>query len=158
MLTNRGYDERQNAMLDYSTWSSLLPTRKRLRSPVFVQAVGLHFQCQLEGPLTYLKSALAYFAVSTVPKPLNLWLGLHAPGLNKAAKYIPTQGREAVSLLNAGVLQELEKMSPGELTDGASKSMEWYSATDGAESFDGTHYSYQVLNSGPNLILTSHFS
>lgn len=122
----------------------MIPYPNHNRSPVFIQSVGLHMNCSVPAALSFVKGTISYLSTVHVPRAISLWMGLHAPGLNKAVKYIPTQGREAVKKLNEGVQKELEAIGQGEIIDGATKSMEWFNATDGAESFDGTHYSYQV--------------
>jgi hypothetical protein len=71
---------------------------------------------------------------------------VHAPALNKPERYLVEQGPQSVQRCNAEIGQIIDTLSPGEIIqkDGVLKMIDWYNVTDGAVSFDGTHYAYQV--------------
>lgn len=146
----------ESPLTHYETYSSLLPTSKRLRSTLFLQSVGLHFACALPPAIAYLHAAVGYFAQQHIPRAINLWMGLHAPGENKNVKYRATQGRDSVKRLNEGMSEEVDALAAGEeeMVRGALRSFDWYNATEGAESFDGTHYSYQVSSFFISVVLS----
>lgn len=58
------------------------------------------------------------------------------------------QGPGPTKKYNAAIRDALEELSPGEAYEGAWRQLEWYNVTDGAVSYDGTHYSYQVRRRG----------
>jgi hypothetical protein len=138
-------DDWSTSTKTYEAYSSKLPASVSAKSALFLQSTGLHFDCDIPSALRYVHSAIRHFSTLRVPHPINLWMSLHAPGENKAKKYIEKQGRKVVAALNKGVAEEVERISPeGEIVEGRAKIFPTYNITEGAESFDGTHYSYQV--------------
>lgn len=81
---------------------------------------------------------------SLTPRPISLWSAYSAPSTRKPKKFAAKQGSEAVKKYNGEVQDALTKVSPGEVAFGAMRSMDWFAATDGAYSYDGTHSSYIV--------------
>ena len=49
-----------------------------------------------------------------------------------------------MSNFNREIESELEGLQKGRIVDGATGFVDWYGVTDGARSFDGTHYMFQV--------------
>lgn len=78
---------------------------------------------------------------SNIPQPLKIWSGNPAPAPNKPVAWLETQGPAPTMRYNDEMNGVLAELSPGELSMGAWKQVEWYNTTDGALSYDGTHYS-----------------
>ncbi|KAM0790413.1 hypothetical protein ACM66B_003294 [Microbotryomycetes sp. NB124-2] len=124
-------------------------------SPVVVQSFGLH--CGMLPSIAAfgsLKPLLAY-ARTAFPRPLSLWLGIHAPGANKPPQFLDKQGHDPVLRYNFAVEQTLDDIQPLKepLHDGRTGVLDFFGMTDGAESFDGTHYMYQVNMEKAHLLL-----
>jgi hypothetical protein len=117
-------------MTNYAEYIAKLPPHITTKSPIFLQSLGLHFDCSIPPVLRYLHSAISYFSTLYIPRPIHLWIGLHAPGLNKPVKHNATQGREMVQILNTAVRDEIERISPqGSMIYGATNWMGFYNIT-----------------------------
>lgn len=72
------------------------------------------------------------------PRPLSLWMGIHAPAPGKPAEWAKAQDAEHVLHYNAVVAEALNVLAPGdEVGDRMMSEVSWFGATDGAESYDG---------------------
>ncbi|GAA5875154.1 hypothetical protein JCM1840_007267 [Sporobolomyces johnsonii] len=130
----------------YSDWLSSLPSHKSNLSPIFISGFGLHHHLNSRtGILGYIRPFLAR-ALGTFPRPVGLWFATHAPAPGKPERWAEEQGADHVKRYNRDLENLLDVLAPGEIVDerGAMKVVDWYNVTDGAESYDGTHYSYQV--------------
>lgn len=130
----------------WQKWLDLVPGHKRLRSPVLISGQGLHFNLEPHiAILGFVKPMLELFR-NAYPRPIGLWAGIHAPGSNKPERYMEGQGPMAVKNFNAKLQESITGMSPQNIIEpgGGIKLLDWYNMTDGATSYDGTHYSYQV--------------
>lgn len=83
---------------------------------------------------------LAY-ARTAFPKPVLLWHHIHAPGPNKPVQYLAEQGREPVKVYNAAMEKEIARLVRPEAPMAI---FDTFGLTDGAYTFDGTHYAYQA--------------
>ncbi|KAL8279987.1 hypothetical protein RQP46_007568 [Phenoliferia psychrophenolica] len=136
------------------SYLQMAPTLLPSLSPLIINAYGLH--CGLENfyrPIIGALKPLHVYSQSVFPRPLSLWMGVHAPGSNKPAQYLPQQGVEAVKNYNAEMAARVEAMQPGRIVDGAMGVVDVYGMTDGARSFDGTHFMYQVNMEKAMLLL-----
>lgn len=81
---------------------------------------------------------------SADPRPIPFFSSYPAVPPNKIEKFAVKQGPERTKRYNAEIRKILPEISPGELYQGAMHQLERYNSTNGAVSFDGTHYSYQA--------------
>jgi hypothetical protein len=129
--------ESEFPMDHYETYRATLSKQTVAKSGLFLQAVGLHLRGSVSAALLYLHTSVRYFSTTAIPRGINLWIGLHAPGLNKPPQYKAVQGREVVKMLNAGVREEIRRISPqGFIADGTAKFMAWYNVTVGTSAGD----------------------
>ncbi|GAA5933777.1 hypothetical protein JCM3775_000281 [Rhodotorula graminis] len=130
----------------YRTYVDALPERRRRYSPIFVLGVGIHSAWNVRETLDlHLAPFLAQTSSATAtPRPLTFFSGYPAVPANKPPTYLPRQGAASTRQYNADVRELLDNVSPGEPSEGAWTMLEWYNVTDGAHSFDGTHYGFQV--------------
>ncbi|GJN93791.1 hypothetical protein Rhopal_006849-T1 [Rhodotorula paludigena] len=92
---------------------------------------------------------------TTFPQPLPFWSSYPAVGPNKPQRFMKKQGPGPTKKYNAAIRNALEELSPGEAYEGAWRQLEWYNVTDGAVSYDGTHYSYQVAMERAQIFLNT---
>ncbi|GAA5972117.1 hypothetical protein JCM11641_002504 [Rhodosporidiobolus odoratus] len=130
---------------NFREFRSRLPHRTQLYSPIYLTALGSH--------LDYNTSALVpdYFdsIFSTLshvyPTPLNLFLGPHKPGSNQPKMFWHRQGPKKVKAFKNEVPMLLgERSWEREMYRGGARYIDYYEMSDGAVSYDGVHYSYQV--------------
>ncbi|GAA5824400.1 hypothetical protein JCM11251_000406 [Rhodosporidiobolus azoricus] len=130
----------------YDQWRWNLPAHKSILSHVYIAGFGLHHHLNTRtGILGFIRPFLSRSA-TLFPRPIGLWMGIHAPAPGKPERWAEEQGEKNVKRYNGEVKQFLDAVSPGEFVeeDGPMKVADWYNVTDGAESYDGSHYSYQV--------------
>lgn len=134
----------------YLDWRSRLGTNASSLSTVMIQSYGLHCHFKPWIPLFGVFKPLLTHAASAFPRPLLLWLGVSAPGSNKPIEYLQTQGADQVKTYNEAIASVLPTLqdSTESLAEGRMGVMETYGMTNGAKSFDGTHYMYHVNVSG----------
>ncbi|GAA5891594.1 hypothetical protein JCM8208_007333 [Rhodotorula glutinis] len=137
----------------YRDYVDALPERRKLYSPVFVLGVGIHSAWNVQETLDLHLSPFLEHASSSSPRPLAFFSGYPAVPANKPPTYLPRQGADNTQRYNADVRELLGKVSPGEASDGARTMLDWYGMTDGARSFDGTHYAYQVAMERAQIFL-----
>ncbi|KAI5478752.1 hypothetical protein MNV49_004677 [Pseudohyphozyma bogoriensis] len=128
----------------FTTWLRNRAPHKKLRSPVFIISSGLHHNLS---PLFALLGLLKpYLALSQplFPRPISIWSLLHSPGNRKPEQYAKSQGADASIGYNRIISRMIKIFSPGEAVEGAMQSVDWFNVTEGADSYDGTHYAYQV--------------
>ncbi|GAA5898487.1 hypothetical protein JCM6882_007794 [Rhodosporidiobolus microsporus] len=129
----------------FRDWRERLSPRQQVYSPVYITGVGGHMNYDTSTLVpTYLDSLFSTLS-HHFPSPLNLFAGPHIPGTNQPKMFKERQGphkvrayREEVPLLLA------ERSKEKEMYRGAARYVDFYESTDGAVSFDGVHYSYQV--------------
>jgi len=142
----------------YRKYVDALPERRKRFSPIFVLGVGIHSGASFSSfssrstdleidapprPTTawnvqetldlHLSPFLAH-AASSSPRPLAFFSGYPAVPPNKPPTYLPRQGAKNTQQYNADVRELLEKVSPGEASEGAWTMLDWYGVTDGGPS------------------------
>ncbi|ORY89594.1 hypothetical protein BCR35DRAFT_299968 [Leucosporidium creatinivorum] len=129
----------------YEQWLNLRPAHKKMLSPVFVEGFGLHNRLDAStAVLGFIRPVLALSA-RLFPRPLSLWMGIHSPAPGKPAEWAEAQNAEHVLAYNDVIAEALEVLAPGEAVGERMMSeVSWFAATEGAESYDGSHYSQQV--------------
>ncbi|GAA5916366.1 hypothetical protein JCM6882_000865 [Rhodosporidiobolus microsporus] len=130
----------------YDQWRWSLPAHKQILSHLYIAGVGLHHHLNTRtGILGFVRPFLTR-SKTLFPRPVGLWTGIHAPAPGKPERWAEEQGEKNVKRYNGEVQQFLEAVAPGEFVEesAAMKVVDWYNVTDGAESYDGSHYSYQV--------------
>ena len=128
-----------------------LPARRQRFSPIMVPGTGVHDSYNFTRVAAYHIAPFNSYALTLPeerPQPLKLFSMALAPGALKPTWALPFQGPESVLSFNAAMKEELAKANAvlGE-TDpsrGAWGAFDWYNITDGADSYDGTHYSFQI--------------
>lgn len=84
------------------------------------------------------------------PQGEQVWIARHAPGRNKPAEYIRTQGAEATLRYNEELQRFFEARARGEGRPRVPV-FETYNLTVEATSFDGSHYGQQASLLGGRL-------
>ncbi|GAA5867937.1 hypothetical protein JCM8547_003419 [Rhodosporidiobolus lusitaniae] len=130
----------------FNEWHARLPSRSHLYSPVYITGLGGHFDYT---PSTLLSSSYLDTLFSTLsrhfPTPLNLFMGPHAPGENQQPQYNARQGPQRVKAFAEQVPGLLrERSTEKEMGRGGARYVDFFASTEGAKSYDGVHYSYQV--------------
>lgn len=127
-------------------WQRKLPPSRSGLSPAIIQSFGLHCHLLPFIPRFGIFKPLFAHAANAFPRPLLLWIGVNAPGLNKPPQYLKEQGSDQVLRYNRIIRNELADMQdPSEsVAEGKMAILETYGMTDGAKSFDGTHYMWSV--------------
>jgi hypothetical protein len=144
----------------YNAFIHSLPARRQQYSPIYIEGTGIHYGSSLiprrqslllltrRFPLLHpiapgfrtapsLEMHINPFLTNTStasPLPLKLWSGYPAPGANKPVKYLIRQGPNATRTYNFAMHDLLEQTSPGELSMGAWRQVDWFNSTDGGES------------------------
>ncbi|BGP27467.1 hypothetical protein JCM10295v2_006435 [Rhodotorula toruloides] len=121
-----------------------LPPDRRRYSPVFVEATGIHYQWDANATLAVHISPFIRNTSSLIPRPIPFFSGYPAVPLNKPVQWVDIQGPEITQRYNREMLVALEEISPEGSIDGGWTMLQWYNVTDGAVSYDGTHYDYQI--------------
>ncbi|GJN93792.1 hypothetical protein Rhopal_006850-T1 [Rhodotorula paludigena] len=127
----------------YQTFVSSVPANRRRYSPVSVVSDGIHYGWRVNATLEMHLLPFLSNTSSANPRPIPFFSSYPAVPPNKIEKFAVKQGPERTKRYNAEIRKVLSEISPGELYQGAMHQLEWYNSTDGAVSFDGTHYSYQ---------------
>ncbi|GAA5825057.1 hypothetical protein JCM11251_006079 [Rhodosporidiobolus azoricus] len=139
------YKPDSSSFTSFRDWRERLSPRQQLFSPIYLTGVGGHMNYDTSTLVpTYLDTLFSTLS-HHFPSPLNLFAGPHTPGANQPKMFRERQGphkvrayREQVQLLLA------ERSKERELARGGARYVDFYESTDGATSFDGVHYSYQV--------------
>ncbi|KAL8280669.1 hypothetical protein RQP46_006992 [Phenoliferia psychrophenolica] len=147
----------ENPAGNFSSFLNTLPLSRQSLSPIVVLSAGIHFDFRLQDAMDYHISPYLSNTTSLTPRPISLWSAYSAPSPRKPAKFRAKQGAEVVKKFNGDVQKTLSVVSPGEVAFGAMRSLEWYGATDGAYSYDGTHHSYLVNMEKAQYALVPHF-
>lgn len=121
-----------------------LPPERRRYSPVFVEATGIHYHWNVNSTIAVHISPFIRNTSSLIPRPIPFFSGDPAVPPNKPVEWMGIQGPEVTKQYNQELLSALEVVSPEASIDGGWTMLQWYNVTDGAVSFDGTHYDYQV--------------
>ncbi|BGP17301.1 hypothetical protein JCM10213_009095 [Rhodosporidiobolus nylandii] len=130
----------------YDQWRWSLPPSRSILSHIHISGFGLHHHLNsLTGIQGFVRPYL-HKARQIFPRPVGLWFGIHAPAPGKPERWVEEQGEKNVKRYNREVGSLLDALAPGEFVEesAAMKMVDWYNSTDGAESYDGSHYSYQV--------------
>lgn len=131
---------------EWQDWIDQLPPHKQSLSPIFFTGTGLHYNCDpdwaFQGNIRNVYGAYR----NHWPRPMAIWSGIHAPGINKPEMYLEKQGPEPVARYNRRIGEYIDALSPQGFAEpgGFFKQINWFNVTDGAASYDGTHYSFQV--------------
>ncbi|GAA5869150.1 hypothetical protein JCM1840_004307 [Sporobolomyces johnsonii] len=137
----------------YNQFIHALPPKRQQYSPILVEATGIHYRWRTEPTVeVHVKPFLANTS-TVVPKPLVFWSGYPAVPANKPPDFMRIQGPEQTKGYNDAMRAILPTLSPGEIHEGAWRQLEWYNATEGGKSYDGTHYSYQVAMERAQIFL-----
>ncbi|KAM0755398.1 hypothetical protein T439DRAFT_320089 [Meredithblackwellia eburnea MCA 4105] len=137
----------------YEEWRSRTPPEKRALSPVLVNSFGLHCHLLPNISISGAIKPLFIHSHTAYPRPLSLWGEVHAPASNKPQKFAKKQGPEAVTKYNNIMTERIRALHPGSVLEGAVGILSWYGLTDGAKSFDGTHYAFQINMEKAQLLL-----
>ncbi|BGP03498.1 hypothetical protein NBRC10513v2_007229 [Rhodotorula toruloides] len=139
----------------YLDWRDRMPPSRSGLSPAIIQSFGLHCHFLPFIPRFGIFKPLFAHAATAFPRPLLLWIGINAPGLNKPPQYLKEQGGDQVLRYNKIIAEELVDMQqPSETAaEGKMAVLETYGMTDGAKSFDGTHYMWNVNMEKAQLLL-----
>lgn len=121
-----------------------LPPDRRRYSPIFVEATGIHYQWDFNATLAVHISPFIRNTSALIPRPIPFFSGYPAVPPNKPVQWLGIQGPEVTQKYNREMLAALEEVSPEGSIDGGWTMLQWYNVTDGAVSYDGTHYDYQV--------------
>ncbi|BGP56493.1 hypothetical protein JCM8202v2_004114 [Rhodotorula sphaerocarpa] len=130
----------------YRDWRARLPQRNQPYSPVLITGLGLHFGFNLSVHQFHdWIEADRDFTSRQYPAPVKLFLGPHKPGRNQQPVYIPKQGPLKLAAYKEAAEKVLASYSSSPLaTEGSWRYLDTWGMTDGAVSYDGSHYSYQV--------------
>ncbi|BGP51411.1 hypothetical protein JCM10450v2_007353 [Rhodotorula kratochvilovae] len=137
----------------YHQFVDALPARRRQYSPIFVHATGIHYWWRTPQTLDVHLLPFLANASAAEPRPLAFFSGYPAVPSNKPARYAKKQSKANTQRYNDEIRAVLPEISPGEIYEGAWRMLEWYNVTDGALSFDGTHYAYQVAMERAQIFL-----
>lgn len=114
---------------------------------------GLHFAYNLTDVRSMWFPTLFHIHAHSFPRPVSFVTGSHHPGANQPEKYVDTQGPAVVEQYNHDLKELLEELSPGEAGTGGTSFVPFWGMSNGAYSFDGVHYSYQVNMEKVQLLL-----
>ncbi|BGP41395.1 hypothetical protein JCM10449v2_005373 [Rhodotorula kratochvilovae] len=138
----------------YQAWHSRLPKRAQLYSPIFITAIGAHFNYEFSRLESEWWPAAADRLSRQYPVPLNLFAGPHKPGDNFRKEFIEKQGPHKVRAFKEQVEIAMRAHSPvREAELGGWRYIDYYAMSAGAKSYDGTHYSMQVNLEKAHLLL-----
>ncbi|KAM0752174.1 hypothetical protein T439DRAFT_379278 [Meredithblackwellia eburnea MCA 4105] len=148
------YPSPDNPVGNLTNFLNTIPQRRRQYSPVVLLSSGIHFDFRTEDAVDYHLAPYFRNTSSMEPRPISLWSAYSAIGPRKPKKFLVKQGTEAILRFNDDIRRDvLPKLSPGQVSEGAMRSLEWYGITDGAFSYDGTHHSFQVNMEKVQIIL-----
>ncbi|GAA5993638.1 hypothetical protein JCM10908_000655 [Rhodotorula pacifica] len=130
----------------FRDWRARLPRTQQSLSPVFIAGLGLHFGFDLSVQPwhDWLETDTAYMNRQS-PRPVKIFLGPHRPGVNQQPQFIPAQGPQRLAPYKEEVVKILANVSESTLPqEGSWRYLDTWRMTEGAASYDGSHYSYQV--------------
>ncbi|KAK4705815.1 hypothetical protein P7C70_g387, partial [Phenoliferia sp. Uapishka_3] len=135
-------------------WGSTISPLKKPLSTIVLNSWGLHCHFSPWIPLLGAIKPLFAFAQTSYPRPISLWMSIHAPGSNKPVEYLATQGANNVQEYNKYMDSAIDTMQGGAtLRQGGVGFLDWYGMTSGATSFDGTHYMWQINMEKAQLLM-----
>ncbi|GAA6057221.1 hypothetical protein JCM3770_003268 [Rhodotorula araucariae] len=138
----------------YQAWHSRQPKRAQLYSPIFVTAIGPHFDYEFSHLEHKWWPTAADRLSRQYPVPLNLFAGPHKPGDNFRAEFFEQQGPHKVRAFKEQVEIAMRAHSPtSEAELGGWRYIDYYAMSEGAVSYDGAHYSMQVNLEKAHLLL-----
>lgn len=142
----------QQAYRDFR--SALTPARRAL-SPIYIHGTGIHYYWDTRISWRYHIQPFLRTAAASSPRPFALWVLNPAPGHNKPARYEHGQGVVATQRYNREMKALIDRVNgpQKDVAQGAWAAVDFYNSTDGASSFDGTHYSYQVAMERAQIFL-----
>jgi hypothetical protein len=124
-------------------------------SPPRTPGLGGHFNFEPPAILANAYLDTLFTTLSrTFPTPLNIFAGPHKPGANQPVEWQPAQGPHKVRIYKEempGLLEERSREK--EAYRGAARYLDFYPMSDGAISYDGVHYPYQVNMEKAQIIL-----
>ncbi|GAQ80802.1 hypothetical protein KFL_000630040 [Klebsormidium nitens] len=119
---------------------------------VVLHGVGLHMDLNATLTIdTHLRRILPLLEAS--PQAEHVWIARHAPGRNKPAQFLQTQGTEATLRFNDALQRFFEARTRAQGRPRVPV-FETYNLTVEATSFDGSHYGQQVNVEKAQLLLT----
>lgn len=138
--------ESDSHLADFHAWRHQQPSRKAALSPIYIASHGIHCNFDVEFPIFGVFKPFLTWAANAYPQPLLLWLGIHAPAINKPERFRTTQFPPQVRNYNSRIRKALSDLQPANPPPaaGAFSIMEFYGMTDGAASFDGSHFMWQI--------------
>ncbi|GAA6015763.1 hypothetical protein JCM10207_008788 [Rhodosporidiobolus poonsookiae] len=136
----------------FTHWLAAVLRDNKLHSPIYVTGLGIH-EDFVPLPASYLDSIFSTLS-SRFPTPLNLFAGPHAPPHNQKTAYRERQGPARVKAFYERLTADAKQRSvEGEFFRGGARVVDYYAATDGAVSYDGGHFSYQVNMEKAQILL-----
>ncbi|GAA6015776.1 hypothetical protein JCM10207_008791 [Rhodosporidiobolus poonsookiae] len=148
------YRPDHNSFKTFFEWRSRLPTRSHLYSPIYITGVGGHMDYSTATLVPEYFDGLFSTLSRHYPTPLNLFAGPHKPGKNQHKMFLQRQGPKKVQTYAEEVPLLLESRSKEkELARGGARYIDYYAMSDGATSFDGVHYSYQINQEKVQILL-----
>ncbi|GAA5881802.1 hypothetical protein JCM3774_001285 [Rhodotorula dairenensis] len=149
------YWPEKNTYNIFRDWRSRLPRTHQLLSPVFIAGLGLHFGFNTSvEPWHEWLNADTEFMNRQNPRPAKIFLGPHKPGQNQQEQWIPVQGPQRLAPYKEEVIGILAGVSESTLPhEGSWRYLDTWRMSEGAVSYDGSHFSYQVNMEKANIIL-----
>ncbi|GAA5999599.1 uncharacterized protein JCM10292_004261 [Rhodotorula paludigena] len=139
---------------DFPVWRSSRPKHSALYSPVLVSGFGAHGMYDAERLETDWWPALDDHLSRQYPTPLYLFQGPHAVAPNLREQFRELQGEKACRAYKEKVEAQALAHSPvGEPSLGGYRYVDMYGMSEGAQSYDGMHYSLQVNLEKAHLFL-----
>lgn len=86
----------------YMLWLSTLPAGVRSQSPILYQGAGAWFHMEASTAQPYFDTADTLY-LHSYPRPVTLWAGIHATGLNLKEMYQASQGRPVTAAYNHAI-------------------------------------------------------
>ncbi|GAA6015772.1 hypothetical protein JCM10207_008790 [Rhodosporidiobolus poonsookiae] len=136
----------------FTEWSATLPRESNLHSIVYVTGLGIHGDYAPLQP-EYLDGLFDVLS-HKFPVPLNIYASPHSPPANQPEKYFEKQGPHKVKAFREDLLVDLNNRSvDSDFHRGGTRLVDYAAMTDGAVSYDGLHYSYQVNMEKAQILL-----
>lgn len=110
------------------------------------QGIGLHFSFNMSIPhiAPWIDTDFD-FMNRQHPLPAKLFLGPHKPGVNQLEKWIRTQGPPRLAAYKKAMVEKLAQYSASPLAiEGSWRYLDTWRLSEGAVSYDGSHFSYQA--------------
>ncbi|GAA6037726.1 hypothetical protein JCM8097_002310 [Rhodosporidiobolus ruineniae] len=121
-----------------------LPEKQQRYSPVFVDSTGIHYHWRVNETLSTHILPFSRNTSLSLPRPIPFFSSYPAVPPNKPAQYLQKQGPEVTREYNRAMRAAIDELGTGESVEGEWGWLEWYNSTEGAWSYDGTHYDTQV--------------